>query len=392
MASHYFYLITNDSDTSVEQDEVVQYSKTYSYDGSGRLISESITKILHSGVTLSSEIVFLYDEGSMIGMQYTSPISETSIYYYFRNLQGDVIGIYDTNGNKVVEYAYDAWGNCTTKSTTTNYTVAHVNPIRYRGYYYDEDTKLYYLNSRYYNPEWRRFISPDDTAYIDPENPIGLNLYAYCENNPVMGYDPFGTFDLWEFLRGAGNIITGALAIVAGAIVLIGGAELWMLIAAGITLVAGVLTLNNGIADTIGSLTGYNYMADGLFNGNTTAYNWYSGVTGTVATIGTAICGNYIRKEYFMRGATPGTEGKMTLEPGMELDRYGADYGRYLTNTGTHYSKLKLPPSNNLILTHYKVLKPFNVSTGIVKGGGGFQYFTWRSVKRLVQLGYLVAI
>ena len=128
-----------------------------------------------------------------------------------------------------------------------------------------------------------------------------------------MGYDPFGTFDLWEFLRGAGNIITGSLAIVTGTIVLIGGAK-------------------------------------------------------------------------------SGTEGKMILEPGMELDRYGADHGRYLTNPGTHYSKLNLPPSNNLILSHYKVLKPFKVSTGIVKGGGGFQYFTWRSVKKLVQLGYLVAI
>ena len=63
--------------------------------------------------------------------------------------------------------------------------IASRNPIRYRGYYYDEDTKLYYLNARYYCPEWRRFISPDDTAFLDPENVNGLNLYAYCGNDPA---------------------------------------------------------------------------------------------------------------------------------------------------------------------------------------------------------------
>ena len=65
----------------------------------------------------------------------------------------------------MVEYAYDAWGNCTASGS-----MAPINPIRYRGYYYDEDTKLYYLNARYYSPEFRRFISPDNTDYLDPEN------------------------------------------------------------------------------------------------------------------------------------------------------------------------------------------------------------------------------
>ena len=92
----------------------------------------------------------------------------------------------------MVGYTYDAWGNCTIDSSTTNYELAHDNPIRYRGYYYDEDTGLYYLNARYYNPEWRRFISPDDTAYLDTETPNGLNLYCYCGNDPVNYADPSG--------------------------------------------------------------------------------------------------------------------------------------------------------------------------------------------------------
>ena len=100
----------------------------------------------------------------------------------YNNSRGYIIEILDSPGNTVVKYKYDVWGNCTIKGSTTNYTVAHANPIRYRGYYYDEGTKLYYLNSRYYNPEWRRFISPDSTDYIDPETPNGLNLYCYCNN------------------------------------------------------------------------------------------------------------------------------------------------------------------------------------------------------------------
>jgi RHS repeat-associated protein len=105
-------------------------------------------------------------------------------YYYQRNLQGDVIAILNGSGSKVAEYSYDAWGNCNIVSFA-NANLASYNPIRYRGYYYDRETGLYYLNARYYSPEWRRFISPDDTSYLDPENVNGLNLYVYCNNDPV---------------------------------------------------------------------------------------------------------------------------------------------------------------------------------------------------------------
>ena len=85
-----------------------------------------------------------------------------------------------------------AWGNCTIAAETTDMQLARANPIRYRGYYYDQDTGLYYLNARYYSPELRRFISPDDTAYLDSESVDGLNLYAYCNNDPVNRIDPSG--------------------------------------------------------------------------------------------------------------------------------------------------------------------------------------------------------
>ena len=93
----------------------------------------------------------------------------------------------------VAKYLYDAWGNCTISSETTNFSVANANPIRYRGYYYDDDTGLYYCNARYYSPKWHRFISPDSTSYLDPESVNGLNLYCYCNNDPVNYADPSGS-------------------------------------------------------------------------------------------------------------------------------------------------------------------------------------------------------
>ena len=163
--------------------------KAYRYDQSGRLISEETTNRYYGEDSVSEKIMFLYDESGMIGMTLEGT-SAAGAYYFQRNLLGDVIAIYDTNGTKVGGYAYDAWGNCTITLNTNG--VATRNPIRYRGYYYDQDTGLYFLNARYYSPAWRRFISPDDTAYLNPETPNGLNLYCYCNNDPVNYCDPSG--------------------------------------------------------------------------------------------------------------------------------------------------------------------------------------------------------
>ena len=162
------------------------YRCEFCYDESGRLVCE--TKYSDSGSVID-KIIYLYDVNSIIGMVHTLNGVE-STYYFQRNLFGDVIGIYNTSGVKVGGYAYDAWGNHTVTLDTNG--IATRNPIRYRGYYYDTETQLYYLNARYYNPEWRRFISPDDTAYLDPESVNGLNLYCYCGNDPVNYADPSG--------------------------------------------------------------------------------------------------------------------------------------------------------------------------------------------------------
>ena len=115
-------------------------------------------------------------------------------------MQGDVVAIARAyNGQIVAKYSYDAWGNCTvTNASGTN--IGTVNPFRYRGYYYDSETGFYYLNSRYYSPEFGRFISAD--RYISTgQSVIGNSMFAYCDNNPINRADENGEF--WHLLVGA---------------------------------------------------------------------------------------------------------------------------------------------------------------------------------------------
>ena len=117
-----------------------------------------------------------------------------ALYSYIHNLQGDVVGIVDSAGSLVVEYKYNAWGKPTlVRTLTTAYeALAELNPFRYRGYVYDEETGLYYLRSRYYNPAWNRFISAD--VYIGGIASVVLhNVFSYCKNMPVCLADTNGT-------------------------------------------------------------------------------------------------------------------------------------------------------------------------------------------------------
>ncbi len=139
--------------------------------------------------TGSDVMWFFYDsQGQRIGLVYND-----YVYYYVYNLQGDVIALARAaTGQIVARYAYDAWGNCTV-TNATGYDIGTKNPFRYRGYYYDAETGLYYLNSRYYNPSWGRFINADIFVSTG-QGVLGSNMFAYCGNNPVMGYDPTGTW------------------------------------------------------------------------------------------------------------------------------------------------------------------------------------------------------
>ena len=113
------------------------------------------------------------------------------LYYYLYNLQGDVIALCDASSKQIVaKYSYDAWGKLLTKENLGTGTIADVNPFRYRGYYYDSETGMYYLNARYYDPETGRFLNAD--ALLGANVGAPYNLYSYCGNCPVNKADPSG--------------------------------------------------------------------------------------------------------------------------------------------------------------------------------------------------------
>ena len=135
-------------------------------------------------------------------------------YYYIKNAFGDIIAIRDSSGNIDSSYRYGAFGECTAGRQGVCYAV---NPFRYRGYFYDVETKMCYLKNRYYNPAWHRFMNPDHPDYIDVETVHGLNLYMYCGNDPINNIDPTGNgyISLLIFL-GIGAVIGGTIGGIVG--------------------------------------------------------------------------------------------------------------------------------------------------------------------------------
>ena len=113
-------------------------------------------------------------------------------YFYVKNAQNDVVRIVDSANETVVSYQYDSWGKLLScEDTSENDIVSFINPYTYRSYFYDSDTEMYFLKSRYYNPELCRFISADGIVNAN-QDILGNNLYAYCSNNPVKFCDPSG--------------------------------------------------------------------------------------------------------------------------------------------------------------------------------------------------------
>ena len=166
--------------------EVPVYTDVYTVDGS-KILSEQRTDEETGNVIRT--IYYVYDaNGQPVGMKYNGVQ-----YWYQKNMQGDVVRILNASGAEVVSYAYDAWGKVLSVSGSLSSTVGAANPFRYRGYYYDTETGWYYLNTRYYDPNVGRFLSPD-TILGANGGLLGYNLYAYCNNNPVMFADPSGNF------------------------------------------------------------------------------------------------------------------------------------------------------------------------------------------------------
>ncbi|MCK9471543.1 MAG: RHS repeat-associated core domain-containing protein, partial [Bacilli bacterium] len=184
------------------------------------------TRILKESRTDGKVLNYFYDQsGSIIGFKYNS-----NNYFYIKDLQNDIIGITNSNGNLIVTYVYDAYGSIVSINDTSGINLGVINPFRFKSYYFDEETKFYYLNSRYYDPLIGRFINADDIGMLAEGE---LNLFKYCDNNPVTGYDPMGTWNWGRFWKITGGVAGAAIAVTL--VVATGGTALTLLsIGAGI--------------------------------------------------------------------------------------------------------------------------------------------------------------
>ena len=192
---------------------------TYAYDASGARLSKTVNgskteEYRVDGVLYGQKnpddklLMLLKDEsGANFGFTY-----DGNTYYYLTNLQGDVTGIVDSTGTQVVSYTYDPYGKPLAVTGSMADTIGAVNPLRYRGYYYDAETGFYYVSSRYYDPEIGRWTNAD--SLIDNRGVITQNLFQYCGNNPVNNADPSG--NLFGAIVGIGLLVIGMVATLSG--------------------------------------------------------------------------------------------------------------------------------------------------------------------------------
>ena len=216
---------------------VVYFDGVQLFTASGQRISKTVNGTTYNYHYLGDQLVemawgsnrmyFTYDD---IGP--ASVIFNGEEYFYSRNAQGDVTGIFSEFGVQVATYTYDPWGRPTSDAMTT---LGHYNPLRYRGYVYDNETGLYYLNSRYYNPTWGRFINADE--YLSAgENLLSTNVFAYCYCDPINLKDPNGS------MAEAALIFTDLSAeLIASIAAALGVTVIWVV---GIILIVGVVELS----------------------------------------------------------------------------------------------------------------------------------------------------
>ena len=366
------------------------YSLTFAYDSSGKRIKKTVNGMeynyIYSGDTViaitrsdnSSVLNFICDEnGDYIGFTYGS-----GTYYYIRNLQNDVVAIADTNKNVLAIYSYDPWGNCTVSGKFAN-TIGDINPIRYRGYFYDEETGLYYVSSRYYDPEIGRFINAD-SQLNQKDGILGYNMFAYCHNNPIMYSDP------------TGHSITLACIIIGAVIGAVAGG------CAGAYVSKKQTGKVNGWAVAAGAVGGG--VVGGLVGWGVGAAITAVGAaaTGSAATAAAPVVQQVAEKAstalqtyYPPNDGFSGAVQKITLEAGTLIQRTGDLVGRYIAPAGTPTQMLSLPydkigqPTTILQVQQSVEVLAGRVAPWFGQIGGGIQYQLGTPLDQLISEGII---
>ena len=192
---------------------------SYSYDMDGIRNSKTVGNTVYHFDTLSGkamhqtgddrELWFIYDENGQPYILISKEGSDVQVYWYLINAVGDVIGLLNSTQQIVATYRYDPYGRIIDEWISSNDDIGTINPLRYRGYYYDSETGFYYLQSRYYDPEIGRFISNDSFATTDSHDLLSCNMFAYCLNDPVNRIDDGGNYSFWAASFIVGFIVGG---------------------------------------------------------------------------------------------------------------------------------------------------------------------------------------
>ncbi len=234
---------------------------TYSYDGNGmrykKTVNGATTEYYYYGTQLLMEnrngkrIYYIYGSTGIEGMMLNNEYNQNEVYYFDKNTLGDIISIRNQDGQIVATYDYDAWGRTVVMDegygieTSTTF-IGNINPFRYRGYYYDNETGFYYLQTRYYDPEIMRFINADNYELVPTlaQTAGQLNMYAYCNNNPIMYTDETGEWILFAIVM---TVFTVAGGVVGYSVGKEQGHEGWELV--------GDVLLGGAIGAATGGLT-----------------------------------------------------------------------------------------------------------------------------------------
>ena len=331
----------------------------------------------------TTSLKYYYGAGGIIGFSYNGVD-----YFYRKNLQGDVIGIYTSSGAKVVSYVYDAWGNhkifdASGNEAISTTNIGYINPIRYRGYYYDNETGLYYVSSRYYDPEVSRFINAD-SQLNQKDGMLGYNMFAYCNDNPIMYSDPTGHSIILACI-----IIGAVIGAVAGG-------------CTGAYVSKKQTGKVNGWAVALGAVGGG--VVGGLIGWGVGAVITAVGAaaTGSAATAAAPVVQQVAEKAstalqtyYPPNDGFSGAVQKITLEAGTLIQRTGDLVGRYIAPAGTPTQMLSLPYDKigqpTTILQVHQSVEVFagRVAPWFGQIGGGIQYQLGTPLDQLISEGII---
>lgn len=385
---------------------------TYEYNGEGARTkkvtpNETTTfelegsHIISMNKVTSAESVrldFVYDaSATLIGVN-----TQEGHYFYVRDITGNVLGLIDQTGDFIVKYRYDAWGKLLEKKICKSCIASRHNPFVYKGYFLDEETGFYYLKSRYYDPNIRRFISIDSPQYIDEEDLSGLNLYAYCGNNPLMNVDPSG--NSWtSFWKSTFGKVLGTVLVVAAVVVLsvatagVGAAVTTALGSGFMAAVAGG-AVGGAISGTIFG-AGISMVSQGISNGYANIDYAKVGVDALIGGVSGAVLGGlsggfkYVRAARYLKSngcnkeqisqvmkSFKGTPRLKNVSTGTTANRYwggtAKEIGHWLTSKtySNPIQALALNPSWGNTATNVSTIV-FNQNTTILVGKAAAQGF-----------------